>query len=278
VVSHLNNTLSTCVLGTSSGGNATLVWNSETAILVDCGFSPAYIACQLRNHGLSIRDLDGVFITHIHGDHVNHWTVENLIHEHVPIFSPHQMEPYLKRKYTSLARASRENLLKPMIHAEIELGSFLVRSFSVPHDSDGGCFGYQLFSHADGTTKKVSVSTDMAHPTTSAMKSMANSNVIVIESNYDLEMLEGSARPTWLKRRIEKDGHLSNDQCAEALLQIIDYSETVPKAIALAHISQECNTNDLALNCTKTALGSRKIAGISVLETHPDRSSTTITV
>jgi phosphoribosyl 1,2-cyclic phosphodiesterase len=274
----LNNTLSTCVLGTSSGGNATLIWNSETAILVDCGFSPTYIASQLRIHGLSVRDLDGVFITHIHGDHVNHWAVERFVQEDVPIFAPHQIEPYLKRKYTSLARAARQNLLKPMKHPEIELGSFVVRSFSVPHDSDGGCFGYQLFSLADGTTKKVSVSTDMAHPTTSAMKSMANSNVVVIESNYDVEMLEGSARPTWLKRRIQDEGHLSNDQCAEALLQILDQSETLPRAIALAHISQECNTNDLALKCTNAALASRKIAGISVLETHPDRPSTTITV
>lgn len=227
---------------------------------------------------MSIRDLDGVFITHIHGDHVNHWTVEKLVQEHVPIFSPHQIEPYLKQKYTSLTRASHQNLLKPMQHPEFDLGSFLVRSFSVPHDSDGGCFGYNISSHAEGTTKKVSVSTDMAHPTTSAIKSMANSNVIVIESNYDVKMLEGSTRPAWLKRRIREDGHLSNDQCAEALLQIIDQSEAPPKAIALAHISQECNTNDLALNCTNAALRSRKITGVGVFETHPDRQSKTICV
>jgi phosphoribosyl 1,2-cyclic phosphodiesterase len=107
---------------------------------------------------------------------------------------------------------------------------------------------------------------------------MANSDVIVIESNYDVQMLESSDRPEWLKRRIREDGHLSNDQCAESLLQIVDKSHTFPKSLALAHVSQECNTNALALACMEAALESRVIRGISVNETHPDKPGLTITV
>jgi phosphoribosyl 1,2-cyclic phosphodiesterase len=277
-VSHLKNGLSTCVLGSSSAGNSTLIWNSGTAILVDCGFSPAYITSQLRRLGLSLQDLDGVFITHIHGDHVNEWTVKKLVDERIPIHCPPQIEPHLQKKYSGLARASRQSLLKPIKNSEIELSEFVIRTFEVPHDSDGGCFGYNIFYDAEGRTKKVSVSTDMAYPTKSAAGHFANSDVIVIESNYDVDMLEKSARPVWLKRRIQEDGHLSNDQCGESLLQIIDKSQTLPKSIALAHISQECNTNALALECTEAALDGQGISGISVVETHPDRPGRTITV
>jgi phosphoribosyl 1,2-cyclic phosphodiesterase len=112
----------------------------------------------------------------------------------------------------------------------------------------------------------------------SVVSHIANSDVIVIESNYDVDMLENSRRPVWLKRRIQEDGHLSNDQCAESLLQIIDQSQTLPQSIALAHISQECNTNALALECTEMTLGGQGINGISVFETHPDRPGRTITV
>jgi len=277
-VTHLNNSLSTCVLGSSSAGNSTLIWNSGTAILIDCGFSPAYITNQLRRLGLSIQDLDGVFITHIHGDHVHESAVRRLIQECVPIFCPPQVEPHLQKKYGALARASHQGLLKPIKKLEIELSEFHIRAFEVPHDSDGGCFGYSIFYDAEGRTKKVSVTTDMAYPTKSAVGHIADSDVIVIESNYDVGMLEQSGRPVWLKHRIREDGHLSNDQCGESLLQIMDRSQSLPKSLALAHVSQECNTNALAVECTEAALESRGISEISVFETHPNRPGRTITV
>ncbi len=227
---------------------------------------------------MEIQDLDGVFITHIHGDHVNERTVKKLVDKYIPIYCPPQIEPHLRNKYSGLARASRQNLLKSIASSEIELSEFLIRPFEVPHDSDGGCFGYSIAYGANGSTKKVSVTTDIAHPTETVTGHIADSDVIVIESNYDVEMLERSGRPVWLKRRIREDGHLSNDQCGEALLQIIERSQTLPKSIALAHISQECNTNQLALECTNAALNSQGLSGITVYETHPDRRGCTITL
>jgi phosphoribosyl 1,2-cyclic phosphodiesterase len=274
----LDNDLSVCVLGTSSAGNSTLIWNSGTAILVDCGFTPAYIEWRLEKLGLGISDLSGVLITHMHGDHVNESALRNLVKERIPIYCPHQLEPYLQRKLRRVTMHSHEGLLKPLRKSETELNEFVIRAFEVPHDSDGGCFGFNVICDAGGQTKKVSVVTDMAHPTKSAVGHMADSDVIVIESNYDVDMLENSARPVWLKRRIQEDGHLSNDQCAESLLQIIDNSQTLPKTLALAHISQECNTNALALECTELALGGQGIKGIDVFETHPDRPGKVISV
>ncbi|MCX6143228.1 MAG: MBL fold metallo-hydrolase [Ignavibacteriales bacterium] len=272
------NLLSTCVLGSSSAGNATLVWSSETAILIDCGFTPGYIALQLRKLGLSISDLDAVFVTHIHGDHINNGTVGKLVRERVPIYCPPEIEEHLRKKYYSAAMASRHGFLNSIEKSAIELNQISVRSFEVPHDSEGGCFGYSVSYDAGGRTKKVSVSTDMARPTASIVDHMANSDVIVIESNYDVQMLEASARPIWLKRRIRVDGHLSNDQCGESLMQIIERSEVPPKDIALAHVSQECNTNQIALECTEAALERQGVRGINVSETHPYKPGRTITV
>jgi phosphoribosyl 1,2-cyclic phosphodiesterase len=217
-------------------------------------------------------------ITHVHGDHVNELTVRKLVKESIPIYCPPQIEPHLRRKFITLRYASHLEPLKPIKKSQVAMNNFLIRTFEVPHDSAGGCFGYSVLYNAEGKTKKVSVSTDMARPTKSVVGHMADSDVIVIESNYDVEMLEKSGRPAWLKRRIREDGHLSNDQCAESLLQIIDRSQTLPKSVALAHISQECNTNALALECTGSALDKEGIRGINVFETHPDRPGKTIAV
>jgi phosphoribosyl 1,2-cyclic phosphodiesterase len=90
-------------------------------------------------------------------------------------------------------------------------------------------------------------------------------------------MLERSSRPAWLKHRISQDGHLSNDQCAELLLRMIDGSHLLPTSLALAHISQECNTNALAYECTETALDKQGIRGINLYETFAGRAGSVMT-
>ncbi|MFH0989432.1 MAG: MBL fold metallo-hydrolase [bacterium] len=272
------NELSTCVLGSSSVGNATVIWNSRTAVLVDCGFNPAYMKEGFQDLGLKISDLHGVLITHIHGDHVNESTGRRLIKERIPIYCPSQIAMHLKTRYGTFKQASHEGLLRIIKKSEAELNEFHICSFEVHHDSGGGCFGYSIFSESGGRTRKISVTTDMAYPTKSAIHHMANSDVIVIESNYDEGMLENSSRPAWLKRRIQEEGHLSNDQCADALLQIIDHSHTLPRSLTLAHVSQQCNTNALALGCTREALDKAGIGGVKLFETHPDSPGRTITV
>lgn len=274
----LNHELSTCVLGSSSAGNATVVWNANSAILIDCGFSPGYIANQLQKLGLSLQSLEAVFLTHIHRDHVNEWTVSRLVKEEIPLYCPPTIEPYLTKKYGILAIASHKGLLRTIRKSEIGLNDFLVRHFEVPHDSEGGCYGYNVFYESGRKTKKVSVSTDIAYPTKSVVNHMADSDVIVLESNYDVQMLEDSSRPSWLKRRIREEGHLSNDQCGDSALQILEKSKTLPKIFALAHVSRECNTNKLARECTSAALEKQGIRGIDLFETHPFEPGRTMRV
>lgn len=274
----MKNHLSVCVLGSSSSGNATVIWNDTTSILIDCGHGPVYLTERLQELGLSLKELDAVFITHIHSDHVNETTVRNLQKHCIPIHCPALIERPLLKKYRSIAAVQKENFLHAFTADEIIVSGMTIRAFDVPHDSDGGCFGYTVTDESGGKRRKISVATDMAEFTPSAVEQMADSDVVVVESNYDPEMLERSGRPAWLKDRIRIGGHLSNAQCAEGIVRIIRQSKNIPKVFALAHVSKQCNTNRLAHDCTSGALQELGISNVAVFETYPQRSSRTMTV
>ncbi len=274
----MNNHLSVCVLGSSSSGNSTVIWNDTTSILIDCGHGPVYLSDRLHELGLSLRELDAVFITHIHSDHVNEPTVRQLQKLCIPVHCPKQIVSPLMKKYRSIAALQKENFLHPMTTSVIAISALNVRAFEVPHDSDGGCFGYSVYHEQSGTTEKITVATDMAEVTEAAVTEMADSDIVVIESNYDPEMLEQSGRPVWLKERIRIGGHLSNEQCAEGIVRVIQRSKQPPKVFALAHVSKQCNTNTLAHDCTTAALQRHGISNIAVFETYPQRSSRSMTV
>ena len=266
------------MLGSSSAGNSTVVWNGKTSLLIDCGFHPGYITKQLHQFRLSISGLSGVFITHTHGDHVNEWTVRKLIEAEVPIYCPPEIELHLQGMSKAFTRASYLGLLRPLRTPELEFHGFLIQSFEVPHDSPGGCFGYSISSDEGGKTRKMTIATDMGFPTERALHHFTDSNIMVIESNHDVEMLENSGRPIWLKRRIREIGHLSNDECAEFTLNVLRRSKVKPQAIVLAHISQKCNRNDIALRTTREAISKSDFGDVSVIQTHKERASDKLSV
>jgi phosphoribosyl 1,2-cyclic phosphodiesterase len=247
-------------------------------MLVDCGFSPGYMVTNLTHCGIGIEDLTGVLITHVHSDHVNEWFVKRLIKARIPIYCPPEIELHLQARYDALACASHLGLLKAFRKNELELGGLLVENFEVPHDSPGGCFGYSVSTTSAGKPTKVTVATDMAHPIESALQHFADSDILVIESNHDVDMLEHSGRPLWLKRRIRENGHLSNDQCAEILLNVLNHSTKLPQTVMLAHVSQECNTNVLAVECAAEIMDNIGVDSVAITETHPFEPSRVVTV
>jgi phosphoribosyl 1,2-cyclic phosphodiesterase len=242
------------VLGSSSAGNCTLIWNGHSALLVDCGFPPGYIINHLTAYGLSLDDLRGVLITHTHGDHVCSPFVRRLIDARVPMFCPEDIALHLQGIYQSMTHAAHRGLLKPFRDGVLELDPFQIRSFPVPHDSPGGCFGYSIFADSGGREKKITIATDLAYTGKDVVSHFADSDILVIESNHDVRMLEESGRPIWLKRRIREHAHLSNKKCADFVIRVLERSRRQPSSIMLAHISQECNTREMALECTGEVL------------------------
>jgi len=256
------------VLGSSSAGNCTLIWNDRGALLVDCGFPPGYILKHLRAYGLSLADLRGVLITHTHGDHVRGPFVRRLIAARVPMYCPEDIALHLQGIYQSMTQAAHRGLLRPFRDGVLELDPFQIRSFPVPHDSPGGCFGYSIFADSGGGEKKITFATDLAHADKLLVSHFADSDIVVIESNHDVRMLEESGRPIWLKRRIREHAHLSNEKCAEFVIRVVEKSQRLPGSIMLAHISQECNTRKLALECTGEVLEKRGFAAACLEVSH----------
>ena len=257
------------VLGSSSAGNCTLIRGSQHALLIDCGFSPRYIARGLRAHGLELADLAGVLITHTHGDHLNDGALTALTDAGVSIYCPHAIRGPLTRQYRAGAAALRKGMLKGLGDGDPMIGTLGVEAFEVPHDSPGGCFGYTII---DGESR-VTLATDVGFPQERLVRHFAGSSMIVIESNHDPEMLERSGRPEWLKRRIRERGHLSNGQCAELLTAVLRSASVLPTTVILAHISQECNTNPLAVRSARNALARGGADAVSVVESFKDRPS-----
>lgn len=261
------------VLGSSSQGNSSLIWNNDSAILIDCGFGINDTKERLSKLGFSIGMLKGAVITHAHRDHYNFFTVKHLLNENIRIFFHKNISVPLAQNLK--IRGAALNLTKRIDGEPVRIGSFSVRAFEAPHDSEGGCFGFIFFSN----NIKISYMTDAGHHSPGLEDNFIDSDAIIIESNHDLEMLRNSERHDWLKNRISGDyGHLSNDQCASLLLGILKKSKKLPKTIMLAHISPECNSEDLALNTIKNALDENDYSSISVEAALKDNISKVIDI
>jgi phosphoribosyl 1,2-cyclic phosphodiesterase len=265
-----------CVLASTSAGNCTAIWNESVSILVDCGTGISYTEEALARLGLSLQDLSAIFITHCHSDHVNRSTLKRLIEHKVPIYCNvkagkvlRKSHPFLSEKNSSFVALSKESG---------ECKGFSYNSFCVPHDSKGGCFGYSFFLRHAAGTHKISIATDIGYVEPGHVGLFADSNIIVIESNHDVAMLKDSPRPQWLKDRILKTGHLSNDQCADFIRDVLAASQTTPSAVILAHISQECNTNAHAKECMRNMISRMYGKNIGVVETFKEKPSMVVSV
>ena len=132
---------------------------------------------------------------------------------------------------------------------KIRLGDFIVTPFAVPHDSSGNV-GYRI--EAEGVT--FCLMTDVGHVTEEMQDYIAEANYLVIEANYDVEMLKNGPYPQHLKVRIDgPTGHLSNVACGEA---IANYATTCLKRVWLCHLSEENNHPVLALKTVEQTLRS----------------------
>jgi phosphoribosyl 1,2-cyclic phosphodiesterase len=266
------------VLGSSSAGNATLFWDDRTSVMVDCGFPPRYIRSSLESLDLDIPSLGGLLLTHAHGDHVNDQSIDLLLKNGIPVFVRRELAASLKRLYPSIVRAARRGLLRTFDGEGTEVGTFSVEAFPVPHDAPGGCFGFKLQSDNGAGRRKATIATDLGYQEESLAEQFADSHACVIESNHDPVMLENSGRPQWLIRRIKEIGHLSNDQCAGIVCDIVRVSSAPPATFILAHISQQCNTNAIALATTREALSRAGSPPVRVLSSFKALPSETVTV
>jgi phosphoribosyl 1,2-cyclic phosphodiesterase len=223
-------------MGSGSKGNATLVDEVDSALLVDCGLSYSRVRSLAREKNYDLDKLDGIFVTHEHSDHVS--GVKNL--------SKGLKIPVYATSGTIAASGSRFDDVYELNEIELEkdivLGPFEITPIIVPHDAQEPC-QFIITSHC----KRLGILTDLGHVTSHVRKMYETLDAMVIEFNHDLGMLRASDYRQVLQRRISGPyGHLSNDQ-AEEFLGGINFQKM--SHLVAAHLSEKTNNSSIVLAC-----------------------------
>lgn len=248
------------VLGSGSTGNAVLISSENTNVLVDAGMSAREILRRLGEVGVGYDRLDGILITHEHGDHAGGLRVL-MSSVDCPVFisRPTEDSYYDTRaggqnggSESSKRRAAlKDKTVEIESTREFRIGDIDFEPFSVPHDAADN-FGFA--AKKDGV--KVATLMDFGHITDLIKEKLSGCDAIVVESNHSRDMLRACSVYTWdLKQRImSRTGHLSNEDLSDWLQNDFDGSA---RHVVLAHLSQRANEPHLARLMAETALQMR---------------------
>ena len=222
-------------LYSGSSGNSAYVGGRDAGILVDAGVSCRKMMQALKDSEIDVNAVKAIFITHEHSDHISGLQVF-LSKHNVPVYASPEVAGWL----------AQSGIMPPFaeIHTvegqEICVADMMIEGFDTPHDSLHS-LGFRI-NTSDG--RKIAVATDLGHLPDRIMKLLYGCDLVMLESNYDPEMLEFGPYPFVLKRRIfGRSGHLSNTECAAALPSLIAAGTT---RLVLSHLSRENNTPEIA--------------------------------
>lgn len=235
-------------LSFSSGscGNCSFLTDGSRGILIDAGVSLRRVKRALNDNGFGFDDLRAVLLTHEHMDHIRHLGsfCKRL---RLPVYATGVIhEAILGNTFTRDWVGGYRMDLPADGPCEI-LPGVVVRHFIVPHDASQ-TVGFSI----DWDGHRFVFMTDMGRMTNEALEYARTANTVVIESNYDMRMLIGGKYPEDLKMRIcQGSGHLSNDECAEA---VAEFWHPGLRNIFLCHLSENNNTPLLAFDSTARAL------------------------
>jgi len=226
------------VLCSGSKGNSTLIKSKNHNILIDAGMNYKYIKEKLLEHNTRPEDIDYIFLTHTHKDHIS--ALKTFIKKHNPIICMGE-NMFLELDYLN----EYKNI--DVIFGEKHLDTLHVDMIKTSHDA-ADARGY-IFTEEN---KSIVYITDTGYIHNRYFQKLYNKNVYIFESNHDTEMLMHGKYPKWLQARILGDkGHLSNEMSAFYLSRLIGNNT---KKVILAHLSEENNTELIALKTLKDTL------------------------
>jgi phosphoribosyl 1,2-cyclic phosphodiesterase len=224
-----------CSLFSGSSGNSFFVETDKTKILVDCGESAKKIVDSLSEIDVNIKDIDAILVTHEHIDHVKSLGTLSKKYD-IPIFT--NLET-LNAMPEQINKIKTENIHLFDFTKDFSVGDLTIHPFSIPHDAANPC-AYNLFKD----DKKISIATDIGHMTPEILKNLENSSFLLLESNYDPNILKCSSYPYLLKERISGPlGHLSNNVAGETISHLL---KSGLRNVMLGHLSKENNFPELA--------------------------------
>lgn len=230
------------ILGSSSSGNAILVYTDTTRVLVDNGFSFKRLAAALAQVGVTAESLDAILVTHEHSDHVR--GLGPLARRtHVPVFMT---------EACAAALPSYIGAIPNLVHFEsgdaLQFNGLEAVSFNVAHDA-ADPVNYVFRAH--GAT--LGLATDFGHCSHLTRTRLTGANALVVEANYCPDLLRQGPYPPQVQQRIRsRIGHLSNADVQQLLRDL--YHDAL-RLVVLCHISRDNNTPELACALAREALG-----------------------
>jgi phosphoribosyl 1,2-cyclic phosphodiesterase len=232
-------------LGSGSSGNATVVQARSTThlthLLVDCGLGIRQLDARLGQAGMLAEQIDAIFITHEHADHIG-CARQLALRERIPVWMSHGT-------YTAMGRPDFDGLLRIACDdVDIEIGALAVLPFTVPHDARE-----PLQLRCSDGAATLGILTDLGHATSHVLEMLAGCDTLLLECNHDPALLAASTYPPFLKRRVGGAyGHLANEAAA-AIAQAIRPRGL--KQVVAAHLSEQNNRPELARRALAAAMG-----------------------
>lgn len=235
-------------LSSGSSGNCYYLGNESEGILIDAGLSARTIRNSLKQIGVAIPNIMGILLSHNHTDHTR--GLEVLARkDNIPAFTTKKVWDSILARNKNI---SRDCIRTISLQEEFRLAGFDIEVFPVSHDAPE-TIGF----HISAGIKKITIATDLGYISDTVAPYIREANLLIIESNYDEQMLEDGRYPYFLKTRIRSDhGHLGNHQTSAFLADNINGNL---QHVCLAHLSKNNNTPDLALQKLTDALSERGI-------------------
>lgn len=247
-------------LYSGSSGNSIFISSENTRVLVDAGMPGKSIEGALKEIGEKPEEIDAIFVTHEHSDHIKGVGVLSRKYN-IPIYAN---EATWKGMLKQVGNIKDHNI--KLMNSSVSIKDMDIVSFAIPHDAAAPS-GYSLLSEG----KKVCIATDLGYFSEDVKQNIMDADLLLLESNHDVEMLKFGPYPYVLKRRILSDiGHLSNDACGKAIIEIMNHKQ---RRIVLGHLSNTNNYPELAYATVANILNENNIAiGKDIFLSMADRS------
>lgn len=235
-----------CPLASGSKGNCVYLGTDRTKILIDAGMSGKAIQTRLNEINVDLADIDAILITHEHTDHI--LGLKTLAYKMgIPVFANHETAKGIVEAFHDCPK------FKIFSTGEsFEFGDLEIHPFSIQHDT----LDPVAFTIRTGSLK-LGFCTDLGFATTLVQSKLKECDYLYLEANHQPSMVHASSRPMIYKQRVlSRSGHLSNEACGTLLTQV--FSPKL-KHVHLAHLSQECNSHETALQVVRSILEEKGI-------------------
>lgn len=232
--------------GSGSSGNSCYIGTRREGLIVDAGVKADVVEDTLTANGIRMENVKGILLTHDHSDHVKYAYTLLRTHRHIRLFCTNRVLNGLLRRH-GISKRIKDYHVPVFKEIPFTVAGMEITAFDVPHDGTDN-MGFSL----NYDNRNFVIATDLGAVTDRARYYMSQADYLVIEANYDLDMLLNGPYPEYLKSRIRTEsGHLDNRDTADFLRQI--YTERL-KYIFLCHLSKDNNTPSKALAAVREAL------------------------